>query len=137
MGSKDPQRIEDGGVVDAFPRCRDLGLGRALPVRLIDDVVVDVGDVGDMVDVDPCPFEITPDDVVGHRLAGMAEMRMVVDGRATGVQRELAGVTRFERAHFASKSVVETDHDGSGFSCAGWQDGRVGHRRARRVRPTL
>ena len=44
--------------VDRFPSFGHLRFGEAFRVGAVDDVVVDIGDVGDVTDLDASPFEV-------------------------------------------------------------------------------
>ena len=55
VGPKNAECVEDRLVVDRLPLRGDLGFGRTLASGSGDDVVVDVGDVGDVVNVETCP----------------------------------------------------------------------------------
>ncbi len=122
--------------VDGLPVAGDLGLGRSLLVGPVDDVVVDVGDVGDVVHVDPRPLEIAADDVVGEGLAGVTQVGVVVDRGAAGVERDPAFVARLEWPDAAGEGVVQTHHGGSGLTRRGRRVGRGRRRTGRRAHAT-
>ena len=111
VGAQDVQRVHDV-VVDLLPLGGNCRLGGVLGLGAGDDLVVDVGDVGDMVHCQPAPFEVAAHDVVGHGLAGVAEVGVVVDRWPARVQRDLAFVALCKRTNVAGQRVVEADHDG-------------------------
>ena len=59
--------------------------GPPLGVGAVDDLVVDVGDVGDVVDLEAPPVEIAAQHVVDEGEAAVADVRGAVDGRAADV----------------------------------------------------
>ena len=74
----------------------DLLRPAALLVRSSDDLVVDVGDVRDVVDLDPGVLEVAAQDVVDERETAVTDVRRPVDGRPADVQAEPAGLARLE-----------------------------------------
>ncbi len=74
----------------------ELGLGRLIALRPVDDVVVDVGDVADVRDCQPAPHEVAADRVEHDLLATVAEMGRVVRRWAAHVHRHLSGDARNE-----------------------------------------
>ena len=118
--AQDVESFEDRLVVDRFPFGGNLGFGGSFPAGAIDDVVVDVGDVGDVVNLEAPPFEVPTHEVIRHGLTGVPEVRVVIDGGPTRVQRDLAFVALRERTDLTGERVVEADHgrtlSGLGFS---------------------
>ena len=68
----------------------DLGLAPALLRGPVDDVVVDVGDVRHETDLETLELEEAPQHVEDEGHAAVAEVRHVVDGEATDVDRHAA-----------------------------------------------
>ena len=67
-------------------------------VGAVDDVVVDVGDVRDVADLEARPLEVAAQHVEHEREAAVAEVRRAVDGRPAHVHRHLARLARRELA---------------------------------------
>jgi hypothetical protein len=100
--------IELGGA-----RCQ---VGDALAVRLrrVHDLVFDVGDVAHIGDVRRAiSMAQQPEQrVKHHHRPRVADMRIVVDGRAADIHAHVLGIDRRERLLLARKGVVEVDgHD--------------------------
>ena len=70
---------------------RQLRLARAAFGDAGDDLVFDVGDVADVVDVEPGPFEVPADHVEDQGGAPMTDVGDVVDRWAADVDRHLSG----------------------------------------------
>ena len=87
-----------------------LGLAAALLRRPGDDVVVDVGDVRHVTDLEAPELEVAAEHVEDEGEAAVAEVRDVVDGRATDVHRHAALLAQFEGADRARRRVVEAQH---------------------------
>ena len=85
---------------------RHLGLGPPLFGGPLDDLVVDVGDVRHVVDVEPAEDQVAPQDVEDEVEAPVPEVGQVVDGRAAHVHRRLALGAQLERPHGARRGVV-------------------------------
>jgi hypothetical protein len=96
--------------VGPFVLCRDLVLGPVLARGAFDDVVVDVGDVGNQRHLVAAPFEIAVQDVVAERAAGVAEMRMVVDRGPAPVDPCSSGVAWSEGDLLTGERVGEREH---------------------------
>ena len=94
-GVGDVGRALEADAVHGVPPHRlaahgDLGGVAALALGPLDDLVLDVGDVGDEPDVEPAPREVAPQDVVLQRRPAVAEVRRAVHGRAAQVDRHRA-----------------------------------------------
>ena len=87
-------------------------VGEQFPVFLGpgENLVVDVGDVADVVDVEAARAQIAHDDVEGHEAAGVAEMAIVVGGDPADVHAHLARFDRRELFLAACESVVDRKH---------------------------
>ena len=86
------------------------------PVLLVgpgDDPVVDVGDVGDVAHLETGEFEVAAEDVEGQGEPAVADVGDVVDGEATDVHRDVAGVPQGQRLDGARGRVVEAQHSGT------------------------
>ena len=99
-----PAGLELGGHV---------GLGAPELGGPLDDVVVDVGDVGHVVHLQPVEAQVAPQDVEGQVGPTVADVGQVVDGRAADVHRHLALVAELEGADGARCGVVEVQHPGT------------------------
>src|SRR5579859_3634013 len=91
-----------------------LHFGRELHaiLALVEGVVAEVADIGDVLDVPDPIAEVdqgAAQDVREEEAAQVADMRVAVDGRATGVDAHEAGNVRLERLDAAAQRVVEAD----------------------------
>ena len=90
LGDLDAERREVLLVRADEPRGQRLGrlavLGGA-----VDDVVVDVGDVPDVRDLEAAVPQVAAHDVEGDQRAGVANVAVVVDGESTDVHLHVAG----------------------------------------------
>ena len=87
-----------------------LGGAAALLVGLLDDLVVDVGDVLDEGHLVAAPLEVAADDIEGDEGARVADVDAVVDGGTAHVHAHLAGLARGELLFAARLRVVDL-HD--------------------------
>ena len=83
----------------------DGSLGGAFFGRTLDDLVIDVGDVGHHGYFEAAPPQEAGNDVVGEGGASVTQVRNVVDGGPAGVDRHLAWFARNEVDHFIAKGV--------------------------------
>src|SRR5215216_4378393 len=77
--------------------------------RLDQDLVVDVGDVGDDRDLIATPCQPAPEYVEDHFLADVSEMRGGLHGQSAVVDRNAAGHDRLEGAYRLRGGVVEPE----------------------------
>ena len=84
-----PDRLALGGDL--------VGQSRPSRVGPLDDLVVDVGDVRDVADLEAAPLEVAAQHVEHEREPAVAEVRRPVDGGAAHVHRHLAGLAGLER----------------------------------------
>jgi hypothetical protein len=86
-------------------------LGRldALLVRRLDDLVVDVRDVLDEADIVAAVLEVAADHVEAQECARVADVDVVVDGRAAHVHEGLALLARDEVLFGADHRVVQAE----------------------------
>ena len=96
-----------------------VALGDRLPVlalgdRTVDDLVVDVRDV--VHELDPVAPGDQParDRVEDHRAHQVADVAVVVDGRAAGVELDLLRIEGLEGLLLPFETVVDADHHGGG-----------------------
>ena len=126
VGGQHAERLH-GLDVDRVPPGGQLGLGEALPVGPLDDLVVDVGDVGHVMHVEPPPLEVAAEDVVGESPAGVAQVGLVVHGGPAGVDRHPPRLPQLQGPDLAGEGVVQRDHgDGTG---VGGRSSSIPHRR--------
>ena len=113
------------GLVDRTPRTKAIG-GRP-PLRLValgysfrrqpklgrtvDDVVIDVRDVGNVVHLEAGPLEVATDEIPGDHGSTMADVREVVDGRPAAVHRELPRRAGNHLDDLALRGVIELQHE--------------------------
>src|SRR5688572_6940186 len=107
---QDPQPVELLPV-DGLIALGDLGLGAALGPGLVDDLVVDVGDVAHMEDVEAAPLQRPADGVERERAAGVADVGHVVDRRAADVERDLPRLARNQFDFVGGERVVDEHPD--------------------------
>ncbi len=91
-----------------------------LPVLLgaRQDLVVDVGDVPDVLQRLPVVTQVPDQDVVHDVAAGMPQVRVVVDGRAAHIDARHARVLGREGFLFPAEGVVQAKHGGESDSGA-------------------
>ena len=82
-------------------------VGHALLARAADDLVVDVGEVLHEGHGIAAVFEVAAEHVEDDKAARVADMEVVVDGRAAGVHLDLAGLNRDKFLFFAGERVVK------------------------------
>ena len=85
----------------------------ALAVGPVDDLVVDVGDVRDVADLEARPLEVAAEDVEHEGEPAVAEVGRAVDGGPAHVHRHLAGLAQLELADLAGGGVEQVEHPGS------------------------
>ena len=78
-----------------------------------DDLVVDVGDVGDVAHLEARPLEIAPQHVVHEGGVAVADVRDVVDRQPADVHRHLSCVAQRQLDDVSLRSVVQTEHAGT------------------------
>ena len=81
----------------------------ALLVGALDDPVVDVGEVGDVDDLEALRFEVAPDHVPRHGVAHVPHVRLVLHGHAAHVHSGALGIDRLERELLPLSRVVDAD----------------------------
>ena len=110
-------RRSPSASIDSHQRGLELGGHVGLgPPQLggpLDDVVVDVGDVGHVVHLQPGEAQVAPQDVEGQVGPAVPDVGQVVDRRATDVHRHLALGAELERADRARGGVVKVQHPGT------------------------
>ena len=99
--------IGDEGIGVFFS---DLGSRSAFLERLVDDLVVHVGHILHKGNFEPAPREVATDGVERDERARIADMDVVVHGRAAHVHAYFALVHGNELALGARFSVVDLDH---------------------------
>ena len=92
--------LELGGVV---------GDGDACVAGVTDDLVVDVGDVHDVLDGDSLLKDEAAEDVDVEECAEVADVAVVVDGGAAAVHSQRGGAYGRERFNFSAEGVEEFD----------------------------
>ena len=95
-----PHRLALGG--DVLPRA-------ALVVGPVDDLVVDVGDVGDELHVEAAPAQVAHEHVVLQRRPPVADVGRPVHRRPAQVDAHLARLAQGQLAHLAGRRVVEAE----------------------------
>ncbi len=99
--------------VDVLVFPRQLRLGAPLRGRARNDLVFDVGDVANVRDLEPRPFEVPANGIEDDRGPRVPDVGRVVDGRPTHVERDLAGLARRQLDGVTQESVADADHGGS------------------------
>jgi hypothetical protein len=84
----------------------DLGLGAPGGGGPLDDLVVDIGDVRDVVHLDARPLEVAAQHVVGEDVAAVPDVGRVVDRGPAHVERHLPGLPLGELAHLTGGGVM-------------------------------
>ena len=121
LGALDPQRVEilEEGL-DVL--LRELVDRLAMLGRLLDDAVLDVGQVHHLGDAIPLLEEDAAQQVLEEEGAEVTDMRIIVDGRAAGVHPNVAWLDRHELFQPAAHRVVEAQrrHGISRSSATAW-----------------
>jgi hypothetical protein len=78
--------------------------------RALDRLVVDVGDVHDVGDVEAAKLQESLEQVLEDISPPVADVGIVVDRRPAGVELDLARLDRDELLDLAAEGVVEPDH---------------------------
>ncbi len=109
VGAEDVEAVE-GTAKGALELGDQRGLGGAVIAGASDDLVLDVGDVADVVHGEAAPCEVAPDRVERDLLAAVAQVRHLVGSRAADVHRHASFDARHEVDLRSSRSVVEPQH---------------------------
>jgi hypothetical protein len=72
----------------------------------VNDLVVDVGDIGDQTHLNTRPLHISTQNVVDQCGSAVAQMRRAIDGRTAQIDAQLARLAHFEFAHIACHGVI-------------------------------
>ena len=101
--------VETGGVLEVLglEALGDLLHGGALFLSLFDELIVDVGDVGDVDDLVAAVLEVAAQGIEDDERAGVADVDIVVDGGAADVDAVLAGHLRHELFLLAGQGVED------------------------------
>ena len=83
-------------------------------VCAVDDLVVDVGNVTDVGDVESGCLQIAVDDIEHHQHPGMSQMAEVVYGHAADIHLNLSRFEGDEVLFFVGEIVIDLQHDCSG-----------------------
>ena len=81
--------------------------GSTLFLALLDELVIDVGDVGDIDDLVAAVLKVTAQGVEDDERAGVADVDIVVDGGAADVDAVLARHLRHELFLLAGQGVED------------------------------
>jgi len=84
--------------------------GATLVVGTVDDLVVDVGDVGRQAYFETRIREVTAQDVVDQGGATVSQVGWPVDGGATEIDADLARVAKRQGFHPLGGGVIEVQH---------------------------
>ena len=93
-----------------FTLLGDVLPGATLVVGAIDDLVVDVGDVGSEAHFEARIREVTAQDVVDQGCAAVTQVGWPVDGGATEIDADLARVAKRQGFHPLGGGVIEVQH---------------------------
>ncbi len=85
---------------------RDLIPRTILAISAVDDLVVDVGDIGHQSHLNTRPLHISTQDVVDQSGSAVAQMWRAIDGWATQIDAQLARLAHFEFANIACHGVI-------------------------------
>ena len=94
-----------------FALVRDVLPRSVLTIGAIDDLVVNVGDVGNESHLDASPLEILTQNVIDERGTAMAEMRRAIHRGATQIHPQLAWFAHGERPNFTRQGVIQREHE--------------------------
>ena len=88
----------------------DLGGIPVLRATPLDDLVVDVGDVRDVGDLEAAPLQVATQHVEDEREPSVAQVRRSVDGGPADVHRHLARLTGLQGHDLALRGVEDLQH---------------------------
>ena len=99
--------VQTGGILEVLglEALGDFLHGSTLFLALLDELVIDVGDVGDIDDLVAAVLKVTAQGVEDDERAGVADVDIVVDGGAADVDAVLAGHLRHELFLLAGQGV--------------------------------
>ena len=109
VGRENAQRFHRLDV-HGVPFGGHIGFGAALALGLVDDLVVDVGDIGDMDHVEAKPLQVAPQHVIGQRGARMTEVRVIVNRRPAGIDQHPPRLPSLQRPHPLRQRVIKLNH---------------------------
>ena len=72
----------------------------------VNDLVVDIGDIGYQSHLNTAPLHISAQNVVDQCGSAVAKMRRAIDRWTTQIDAQLARLTHFEFAHIACHGVI-------------------------------
>ena len=104
--------VQAGGILEVLS-LKALGNflhGSALFLPLFDELIIDIGDVGHIDDLVAAVFQITAQGIEDDQRAGIADVDIIVNGRAADVDAILAGHLRDE-LFFLTGQGVENLHN--------------------------
>ena len=111
--------VQAGGILEVLS-LKALGNflhGSALFLPLFDELIIDIGDVGHIDDLVAAVFQIAAQGVEDDQRAGIADVDIIVNGRAADVDAILAGYLRDE-LFFLTGQGVENLHKNLSFCVA-------------------
>ena len=94
-----------------FALLRDVGPVTTFIVGPLDDLVVNVGDIRDVVDLEPGPGEIPAQHIEHQRETTVTQMGRAVHRWSAHVHRNLPRFTGFEGHNLALSGIEEMQHD--------------------------
>jgi hypothetical protein len=89
---------------------RDLCPGSTFTLCAINDLVVNIGDVGDKPNIQPSIGEVATQDVVDHRGPPMAKVRGAIHRGPAEVDADAPRLPKSEGFDAASGGVIEVQH---------------------------
>ena len=101
--------VQTGGILEVLglEALGDFLHGSTLFLALLDELVIDVGDVGDIDDLVAAVLKVTAQGVEDDERAGVADVDIVVDGGAADVDAVLARHLRHELFLLAGQGVED------------------------------
>ena len=104
--------VQTGGILEVLglEALGDFLHGSTLFLALLDELIVDVGDVGDIDDLVAAVLKVTAQGIEDDERAGVADVDIVVDGGAADVDAVLARHLRHELLPFLAGQGVEDLH---------------------------
>ena len=77
-----------------------------LAICAVNDLVINVGDIGHQSHLHSRPLHISTQDVVDQSGSAVAQMRRAIDRWTTQIDAQLARLAHFEFAHIACHGVI-------------------------------
>ena len=103
-------KLAHGVEPHGFALMGDVGPRPTFLIGTVDDLVVDIGDVGDKTNLEPRPCEVPAQDVIDQSGPSVAQMGRSVDRGTAEIDADLARLAQGEGFHALGGGVIEVQH---------------------------